>query len=127
GTHCVLRNVAQGQLICQATITVWKPPAAGADFNTVAQAFKDATLKQPGWVPEKLVEEGLLPSDPQKRIYRLVASGKQDGAAVVQGFHLVQLPGGRTLAVTTLTRAEVYDKLQTRDVQLVNALEPVGP
>ena len=121
-THLVLRLVVKGEFLCQATISEWKKGAA-ADFQAAAQAFRDATARQPGWVPDKALEEGLVPGDANRKIYRLSAGGKQDGTPIVQSFHLVYGPAGATLAATTMAKPETVAKLGTRDLQLVNALE----
>lgn len=125
-THLVLRLVAGGELLSQATVTEWKKPTPGADFAAAAKEFREATGKQPGWEAEKLIEEGLVPADGGRKVYRLAAAGKQDGAAVVQAFHLVVGPNGEHLAVTAVSRAQVAGKLGTRDVALVTAIDFTG-
>src|SRR5687767_14015179 len=79
-------------------LLAWKKPQPGADFAATAREFKEATAKQPGWEPEKVVQEGIVPADAGRRIYRLAAVGKQDGLAVVQAFHLVLGPNGEHVA-----------------------------
>jgi len=121
-THLVLRLVAKGEFVTQATVTEWKKPQPGADFEAAAKEFRDATSKQPGWEAEKLLEEGLVPADGGRKVYRLAAAGKQDGLAVVQAFHLVVGPNGEHLAVTALTRQEAAEKVGGRDTALVTAI-----
>lgn len=126
-THLVLRLVAKGELIAQATVTEWKKPQPAADFEAAAKAFREATARQPGWEAEKLIEEGLVPAGPGRKVYRLAAAGKQDGQPVVQAFHLVVGPNGEHLAVTTVSRQDVAGKVDGRDAALVTAIAfPAG-
>jgi hypothetical protein len=122
-THVVLRLVPKGELLTQATITEWKKPAAGVDFAAGVKEFREATAKQPGWEAERLLEDGTLPADGGKKVYRMSAIGKQDGQPVVQAFHLVLGPNGEQFAVTTVARREVADKVGPRDVALVHAID----
>jgi hypothetical protein len=122
-THLVLRLVVKGELLAQATITEWKKPAPTVDFAAAAKEFRDATGKQPGWEAERLLEDGPLPADGGRKVYRLSAVGKQDGQPVVQAFHLVVGPNGEQFAVTTVSRQEVADKVGPRDVALVHAID----
>jgi hypothetical protein len=125
-SHLVLRLLVRGECVAQVTVTEWKKPQPGADFSAAAKAFKEATANQPGWEPDKVLDEGAVPSAAGRRVYRLVAGGKQDGQAVVQSFHLVLGPNGEHLAATTLARLEVADKVGTRDVALISAIEFPG-
>jgi hypothetical protein len=122
-TYLVLRLVAKGELLTQATITEWKKPAPGVDFAAAAKEFREATAKQPGWEAERLLEDGVVPADGGRKVYRLSAIGKQDGQPVVQAFHLVLGPNGEQIAVTTASRREVADKVGPRDVALVHAID----
>jgi hypothetical protein len=121
-THLVLRLVTNGEFIAQVTMTEWKKPQPGADFTAAVREFKEATTKQPGWEAGKLLEEGLVPSPPGRRIYRLAMAGKQDGVPVFQAFHLIAGPNGEHWAATTLARAETAEKIGTRDAELVTAV-----
>lgn len=120
-THLVLRLVLNGEFAAQATITEWKP--AGGDRNADLKGFVEATAKQPGWEPERVLENGPSAAGPSRQMYRLVAAGKQDGLAVVQSFQLLTGPGGRQVVVTCLARQEQAGKLGTRDAALANAID----
>lgn len=121
-SHVVMRLVTGGELIAQATMTEWKKPQPGVEFTSAAREFKDATNKQPGWLAEKLLEEGIVPGDGQTKIFRLAALGKQDGEAVLQAFHLIVGPNGEQWVVTSIARQEVAEKIGAQDVALVNAI-----
>lgn len=122
-THLVLRYVDRGELITQATITPWKKANMALSHEEIAREFVDATAKQPGWEPDKLLWNGSVPTDKSQKIFRRVASGKQDGLAVVQSFQLVTHQSGAQVIVTCVVRPELLEKLGTKDAALANAIE----
>ena len=119
--HLVMRLVDRGEFIAQATVLVWKKVLPGT-HGTSAE-LKDAVAKQPGWVAEKMTEDGEIPTDAGRWLYRLVAQGKQDDVPVVQAFHLLAGPAGHQLVVTVVARQEKAVRVGTRDVQLVNSID----
>ena len=119
--HLVMRLVDRGEFVAQATILGWKKTTPGQHATTVE--IKDAVAKQPGWVAEKMTEDGEIPTDSGRWLYRLVASGKQDDVAVVQAFHLLAGPKGDQIVVTVIARQEMASRIGTRDVSLINAIE----
>jgi hypothetical protein len=119
--HLVMRLVDRGEFIAQATILGWKKAAPG-QHASVAE-IKDAIAKQPGWVAEKMTEDGEIPTDSGRWLYRLVATGKQDDVAVVQAFHLLAGARGDQIVVTVIARQEMASRIGTRDVSLINAIE----
>ncbi len=76
-----------------------------------------------GWLPESVLEEGVVPTEAGRWLYRVAAKGKQDGTPVVQTFHLLAGPNGDQVTVSVLVALEKAEKLGARDVALVNAIE----
>lgn len=120
--HLVLRLLNRGEYVAQATFAAWKPGAAATDTKAILAEFVEATRKQPGWEPEKVLENGTLPAGEGRELYRISASGKQDGVEVVQSFHLLG-GNGKHLAVATVCNANATEKVGARDVALVSAVE----
>lgn len=118
--HLVMRLLSRGESIAQATFAIWKPGTG--DAKAILAEFVDATRKQPGWEPEKVLDNGSLPAGEGRQLYRISASGKQDGLEVVQSFHLIG-GGGKHLAVATVCNANAVEKVGARDVALVSAVE----
>ncbi|QEL17997.1 hypothetical protein [Limnoglobus roseus] len=121
--HLVLRLLNRGEFLAQATIATWKPSAANADAKAALTEFVDATKKQPGWEPEKVLENGLLQAEMGRQLYRLSASGKQDGLDVVQSFYLLTGPAGQHVAVANVCGSANLTKVGTQDVALVTAID----
>lgn len=119
--HLVMRLLDRGEYVAQATFATWKP-SAGADEKAVLAEFVEATRKTPGWMPEKVLENGPMPVGEGRSVYRLCARGKQDGVEVIQAFHLL-IGGDRHLAIATVCDVRQAEKLGTRDVALVAAVE----
>ena len=118
--HLVLRLLEKGEFAAQATITAWKKAEPG--MHTSPIDFKKVLTMLPGWEPD-VAEEGLVPTDEGRWIYRLAARGKQDGVAVNQTFFLLAGPNGDQVAVTFLAALEKAGKIGTRDLELVNGIE----
>jgi hypothetical protein len=119
--HLVLRLLQRGEYVAQATFAAWKP-SAGADEKAALGEFVEATRKQPGWEPEKVIENGLMTVGEGKPIYRISARGKQDGVDVIQAFYLLS-GQGRHLAIASVCNATAAEKLGGRDAALVAAVE----
>ena len=119
--HLTLRLVEGGEFVAQATVTAWKPAAPGG--HTTAAEFQALLAKLPGWVPGGVVAAGEVPTDAGRWLYRVAATGSQDGVAVAQAFYLLAGPGGDQVAVTVLARPGAVGKLGTRDAELVNGVE----
>jgi hypothetical protein len=120
-THLVLRLLDRGELICQATVTAWKKAEPGKHIT--ADEFKKAVFDTPGWVPGKVLDDGELPTDPGRWLYRVTAEGRMQEVAVIQSFHLLAGPQGDQVAVTVAMRPEKARAVGTKDVGLVNAIE----
>ena len=122
-SHLVLRLVRRGELIAQATIMPWKQADLTVKREDAIKEFLDATAKQPGWEPDKTLSSAEMPTDKTRTIYRHLASGKQDGLAVVQSFNLIANTDGRQVIVTCVARPEMLEKLGSRDAALANAID----
>ena len=126
--HLVLRLLDQGEFTAQATLTVLKKLDAGATLPV--DDFKKLVMAIPGWRPETVSEDGLVPTEAGSRLYRLTSQGKQDGVPVQQTFYHLASATGEQVAVTVLARADKVAKVGTRDLSLVNAVEfpkPAAP
>ena len=119
--HLTLRLIEGGEFVAQATVTAWKPAAAGS--HTPAAEFQALLAKLPGWVPGAVAAAGEVPTDAGRWLYRVAASGTQDGVAVSQTFYLLAGPAGDQVAVTVVARPDSVARLGARDAQLVNGVE----
>jgi hypothetical protein len=116
----VLRLMDRGDFVAQATITPWDRAKEGEHMTP--QAFREAMAKTPGWEQGDVVQEGEIPAENGRWIYRVSAPGLMDGIKVVQTFFLIAGPGGEQIVVAiTMTPAQA-EKLGTRDLALINGL-----
>jgi hypothetical protein len=123
-SHLVMRLLDRGEFIAQATVTGWKKAEAGK--HTPVEEFKKAVGDSPGWIATRVIEDGELPTDGGRWIYRLVAEGKMENLPVVQAFHLIAGPQGDQAVVTFAMKPEQIKAVGTRDVGLVQAIEFPG-
>jgi hypothetical protein len=118
--HVVLRLLDRGDFVAQATLTPWERARPGEHLSP--EAFRESTSKTPGWEQGEAVEDGEVPADGGRWIYRISAPGRMDGLKVVQNFYVVAGPGGeQVLLAFTMTPAQV-EKLGTRDLALVRGI-----
>ena len=117
--HVVLRLIDGGEFVAQATLTAWKPAAAGS--HTPAADFRAALAKQPGWEPEAELAAGELTA-PGRWLYRVTARGKQDGQPVVQTAYLLAAASGAQVAVSVLAEPGKAGAVAGRDERLVRAV-----
>jgi hypothetical protein len=119
--HTVLRYLDRGDFVAQATVTPWELAQPGKHMTP--EAFRDAMAKTPGWEQGEVVQEGEVPTDGGRWVYRVSAPGRMDGLKVVQNFFLVAGPGGEQVVIAfTMTPAQA-EKLVTRDLDLVRGLD----
>lgn len=119
--HLVLRLLDRGEFVAQATVTGWKKAEAGK--HATPDEFKKAVAESPGWAATRVVEDGELPTDAGRWVYRLAAEGKTEDLPVFQTFHLIAGPQGDQVVVTFVMKPERVKALGTRDLALVNAVE----
>lgn len=118
--HLILRLLDRGELIAQCTLTAWKKAEPGQHVSV--DDFKKAIGDSPGWVPSKVLEEGEIPLDGGRWLYRIAAEGKMEDQPAVQAFHMLAGPQGDQVAVTFAMRPDKMKLLGPRDVALVKSL-----
>lgn len=119
--HLILRLLDGGELIAQATITAWKKAEPGK--HATVEEFKKAVSESPGWMPTRNLEDGEVPLDGGRWLYRLLAEGKMEEQPAVQVFCMLAGPQGDQAAVTFALRPEKLKPLAGRDLQFVKAIE----
>lgn len=119
--HLVLRLLDRGELQAQATITAWKKAEPGK--HATVEEFKKAVGDSPGWLPTRVLEDGEVPIDGGRWLYRLTAEGKMEEQPALQGFHMLAGPQGDQVAVTFALKPEKVKALGNRDLGLVKAIE----
>lgn len=123
--HLVLRLVEKGDFIAQATVSVWSKAEPGKHLS-VAE-FKNITERTPGWVVEKDLQEGEVPSGDKGRwVYRISALGQLDNVPTMQNYYVVTSPGGEQVVVTFSLSPKQAEKLGTKDLSLIGSLELPG-
>jgi hypothetical protein len=118
--HVVFRLLDRGDFVAQLTITPWEKARAGG--HIAPEAFKEAMAKTPGWEQGEVVQEGEIPADAGRWIFRISAPGKMDGLQVVQNFYIVAGPGGEQVVLAFTMTPKQAEKLGTRDLDVVQAL-----
>ncbi len=119
--HVVFRLMERGDFVAQLTLTPWEKARDGKHLTP--EAFRDAMAKTPGWEQGDVVQQGEIPAEGGRWIYRIAAAGLMDGLKVVQNFYLVASPTGEQVVVVfTMTPGQV-EKLGSRDLNIVRALE----
>ena len=119
--HLVMRLLDRGELVSQGTITAWKKAEPGK--HATVEEFKKAVGDSPGWVPTRVLEEGEIPLEGGRWLYRLAAEGKMEDQPAVQGFHMLAGPQGDQVAITFAMKPEKMKVLGSRDLALVKAIE----
>jgi hypothetical protein len=119
--HLVLRLLDRGEFIAQATITWWKKADPGK--HAAVNDFKKAVGDSPGWISTRILEEGEIPIDGGRWLYRLQAEGKMEEQPAVQAFHLLAGSNGDQVAVTLSMKPERMKALGGRGISLVKAIE----
>ena len=119
--HLILRLLDRGDFVAQATITPWKKAEKGSHLST--EEFKKLVSQAPGWEVEQILEEGAVPSDEGRSIYRITAQGNLDSLKVVQNFFLLADAEGNQVIVTITMKPANASKMGTRDVGLVNSID----
>jgi hypothetical protein len=119
--HVILRMLDRGDFVAQATVTPWARAKPGEHLTP--EAFREAMARTPGWEQGEVVQEGELPVENGRWVYRVSAPGRMDGLNVVQNFFLVAGPTGDQVVIAfTMTPSQV-EKLGSRDLDLVRGLE----
>lgn len=119
--HLIMRLLDRGDFVAQATLAVWKNAGAGKHISP--EEFDKLVASGTGWKPEEVVDRGEVPTDGDRWAYRVVARGELDGAKVVQSFYVLADASGEQVILTFTMKPTTADRLGTRDVALVNAIE----
>jgi hypothetical protein len=117
----VLRLMERGDFVAQATITCWTPAPKGQHLSE--EEFKTAMTNMPGWLVEKELQSGEVPSGGNRWVYRHSTLGKMDGVAVVQNFYLVAAPSGEQIVVAVTLTPKKVDQLGSRDLALAGSID----
>jgi hypothetical protein len=117
----VFRLMDHGDFVAQATLTPWKSAEPGK--HLAPEEFKALMAQTPGWEMEEVVEESVVPSDAGRWIYRVTTRGKMEDTKVVQTFYLIAWPSGEQLVAAFTMKTSHVNKVGTRDVALVNAID----
>jgi hypothetical protein len=121
GEHTVLRLMDNGEFIAQLTVTPWKPAKKGEHLSP--EEFKKAMDETSGWRPARAIQEGPVPSEDGRWVYRYSVQGRLEGVAVLQNFYLVAGGGGEQVVLTFTMTPKQADKLGARDLALAGSVE----
>ncbi len=116
----VMRLLDRGDFVAQATITPYEKARPGS--HSSPDTFREAMAKSPGWEQGTVQDEGELPAEKGRWVYRIIAPGKLDGMNVVQSFFLVAGPAGDQVVVAFTMTPSQAEKLGTRDLTLVQGI-----
>ncbi|HKB06260.1 MAG TPA: hypothetical protein VKD90_28960 [Gemmataceae bacterium] len=119
--HLVLRLLERGDFVAQVTLTPWQN--AGRGKQMAAEEFEQLTSTGTGWKPEQVLDRQQVPTDADRRVYRLTVRGTLDGNPVVQSFYLLATATGDQMILTFTMPPASAPRLGTRDLELVNAIE----
>ncbi len=120
-THLIMRLLDRGELVAQATVTVWNKMEPGK--HLAIEDFKKAVSAAPGWTLGKVLFDREMPATAGRWLYRLSIEGKMEDVPVVQTFYLLAGPQGDQLAVTVATKPDKLKAIGNRDMNLVNSIE----
>lgn len=118
--HLVLRLVERGELTAQVSMTPWTKVDAGK--HTTADEFKKILAETPGWQLEELLEEGEVPAEGGRWIFRVAARGQMEDVKVVQTFYLIAAPTGEQVVATFTMKPGQTSKLGSKDLSLIGGL-----
>jgi hypothetical protein len=86
------------------------------------EEFQQAMARTPGWEQQEILEQGVIPSEGGRWVYRFSARGQADGLKVQQSFFLVAGPQGDQLQLVFMMTPKQVEKLGSRDVELVEGI-----
>jgi len=119
--HVVFRLLDRGDFVAQLTITPWDK-AKNATHMT-PEEFREAMSKSPRCEQGDVVQEGEIPAEGGRRIYRISAAGTLDGIKVLQNFYLIAGPAGEQIVLAFTMTPNQAEKLRTGDLDVVRGLE----
>lgn len=119
--HLILRLLDRGDFIAQATLTCWKNAGAGKHMTPVE--FEKLISEGTGWKMEQVLERVEVPTDADRWICRITARGELDGTKVIQNFYAVASTTGDQMIVTFTMKPTAAERLGTRDLAIVTAID----
>jgi hypothetical protein len=119
--HLILRLLDRGDFVAQATLTCWKN--AGASKHMSPPEFEKLISEGTGWKMEQILERNEVPTDADRWIYRITARGELDGTKVIQNFYAVAGATGDQMIVTFTMKPTAAERLGTRDLAIVTAID----
>lgn len=119
--HTILRLVERGDLVAQATITMLDRAKAGEHMSK--EEFEQTMMSSPGWEPGSVIEKNEVNTRPGRYVFRLSASGTNDGKQIVQTFILIANATGEQIVVAFQTEQQKVGKLGARDLSFIDGLE----
>lgn len=119
--HLIMRLLERGDFIAQVTVTPWSRAEPGK--HLAPQDLKEAVLKTPGWEAEEILQEGEVPAENGRWVYRVTARGVMDEVKVVQTFYLVAGPKGDQVVLAFTMKQAMAAKLGARDLSLVESID----
>ena len=119
-THLVLRLIERGELVAQASLTAWTKAEEGK--HTSPEEFKRAMAEAPGWTLEDVLDDGEVPTENGRWLYRVVARGTMDDVKVVQNFFLLAAPSGEQVVITFTMKPGQAAKIGSKDMTLVGSI-----
>jgi hypothetical protein len=119
--HLILRLLDRGDFVAQATLTSWKN--AGAGMHMTPADFEKLVSEGTGWKMEQVLERVEVPTDADRWICRITARGELDGTKVIQNFYVVAAATGDQMIVTFTMKPTAAERLGTRDLAIVTAID----
>jgi hypothetical protein len=119
--HLILRLLDRGDFIAQATLTCWKN--AGTGKHMTPAEFEKLISEGTGWKMEQVLERVEVPTDSDRWICRITARGELDGTKVIQNFYAVAAATGDQMIVTFTMKPTAAERLGTRDLAIVTAID----
>jgi hypothetical protein len=119
--HLVMRYLDRGDFVAQVTITHWTN--AGPGKHMTPADFEKLTAEGRNWKVAEVTDRTEVPTDADRWVYRVTASGELDGSPVVQNFYVVANANGDQVILTFTMRPAAAGRIGTRDLELVNAID----
>jgi hypothetical protein len=119
--HLILRLLDRGDFVAQATVTYWKNAGAGKHMSP--EEFEKLTAAPANWKAEQILDRSEIPTEADRWIYRIAARGELDGTKVVQNFFVVAGANGEQMIITITMKPNAADRIGTRDLVLVQAID----
>ena len=76
----------------------------------------------PGWTLEDVLDDGEVPTENGRWLYRVVARGTMDDVKVVQNFFLLAAPSGEQVVITFTMKPGQAAKIGSKDMTLVGSI-----